>query len=844
MRLHPPAGRRSSGGRAPAPPVGLPDATEHGDRAHGAIRGGTPADTLKHVSSPTTSPRTVAESPPGGPADTPGETPADTADTAGDEGSTSQARMVVVANRLPFDIEKLPDGTTRTRQSPGGLVTALAPILSRRQGAWIGWPGTADVTIAETKTDGLSLVPVTLTAADVENFYEGFSNGTLWPLYHDAVADSEFHRDWWDAYQRVNELFARRAAEIAAPNATVWVHDYQLQLVPKLLRRLRPDVRIGFFLHIPFPPVELFMRLPWRRQIIAGLLGADLIGFQLPGGARNFARLAKSLTGATTTGGSIEFDGRTIRAGAFPISIDSAEQSALAATPEVHAAARRLRSDLGQPRKLILGVDRLDYTKGIDVRLRAYGELLAEDDPAVQDAVMVQIATPSRERLESYQKMRESIERQVGSLNGDFGRIGRPAVHYLHQSLPREELASFYVAADVMTVTPFRDGMNLVAKEYVACRVDGGGVLLLSEFTGAAKELRAALQVNPYDTDGVKDGLRRALTMPSVESRRRMRALRRQVLTHDVDRWAAAFLSSLEHTPDHLADALSRLPADVAAAVAEVCQTQRLLVATDFDGTLAPIVDDPATARPLPEAIEALRSLAAIPGTTVAVISGRALADLESMVGVDDTIHLVGSHGAETSPEDGPGVPEHAPSLLSPEDTKRLNRLKLELQQITAEFPGVRLEVKPTGVAVHLRGLDERDAAGVTERIEENPASWPGVHLLRGKKVLELTVVTTNKGRALKAMMRQHQVTATVFIGDDVTDENAFGVLAGDDVGVKVGSGRTAADVRIQDPARVADLLHLLAASRRRGQRRRSQHAAGTSGPVAKELTGVPAESS
>ncbi len=788
------------------------------------------------MSSPTTTPATDAESPSGSPA----EIPAEIQDTAGSESSTSQARMVVVANRLPFDIEKLPDGTTRTRQSPGGLVTALAPILSRRHGAWIGWPGTADVTLEETKTDGLSLVPVTLSNDDVEAFYEGFSNGTLWPLYHDAVADSEFHRDWWEAYQRVNERFARRAADIAAPNATVWVHDYQLQLVPKLLRRLRPDVRIGFFLHIPFPPVELFMRLPWRRQIIAGLLGADLIGFQLPGGARNFARLAKTLTGATTTGGSIEFDGRSIRAGAFPISIDSAEQSALAATPEVHAAARRLRSDLGQPRKLILGVDRLDYTKGIDVRLRAFGELLAEDDPAVKDAVMVQIATPSRERLASYQKMRESIERQVGSLNGDFGRIGRPAVHYLHQALPREELASFYVAADVMTVTPFRDGMNLVAKEYVACRVDGGGVLLLSEFTGAAKELRAALQVNPYDTDGVKDGLRRALTMPSVESRRRMRALRRQVLTHDVDRWAAAFLSSLEHTPDHLADALGRLPADVAAAIAEVCETSRLLVATDFDGTLAPIVDDPATARALPEAVDALQALAAIPGTMVAVISGRALADLEDMVGGEANIHLVGSHGAETSTGDG----DDAASPISPEDTKRLTRLRLELQQITAEFPGVRLEVKPTGVAVHLRGLDEQDAAAVTERIEENPATWPGVHLLRGKKVLELTVVTTNKGRALKAIMRQHHVTATVFIGDDVTDENAFGVLAGDDVGVKVGSGRTAADVRIQDPARVADLLHVLAASRRRGQRRRSQHAAGTSGPVAKELTATPADGS
>ncbi len=741
--------------------------------------------------------------------------------------------MVVVANRLPFDMEKLPDGTTKARQAPGGLVTALAPILSRRHGAWIGWPGSADVTLEATTTDGLSLHPVTLTSDEVDEYYEGFANETLWPLYHDAVVESHFHREWWEAYQRVNARFAEAAAEQAAPGATVWVHDYQLQLVPQLLRRLRPDVRIGFFLHIPFPPVELFMRLPWRGQIVQGLLGADLIGFQLPGGARNFTRLARSLAGAVTSGGTIEHDGRTIRAGAYPISIDSAEQSALAATPRIHDAAKQLRDDLGQPSKIILGVDRLDYTKGIDVRLRAFGELLAEDDPSVQNAVMVQIATPSRERLGSYRRMREAIEQQVGSLNGDYGRIGRPAVHYLHQSLPREELASFYVAADVMTVTPLRDGMNLVAKEYVACRVDGGGVLLLSEFTGAARELRSALLVNPYDTDGVKDGLRTALTMDAVDGRRRMRSLRRQVLTHDVDRWAAAFLSDLENTRDHMADALSRLPGEVTAALAEVIETERLLVATDFDGCLAPIVDDPSAARPLPESMEALRSLTTTSGTVVAVVSGRSLADLEHLLGPTERIHLVGSHGAETSAQDRDDA-----ASLSDDDSRRLGRLRLELQQITAEYRGVRLEPKPTGVAVHLRGMDPADAEAVTRQIEENPASWSGVHLLRGKMVLELTVVTTNKGRALKALMKANHCTAAVYIGDDVTDENAFGVLEKGDVGIKVGQGRTAADVRIADPHRVADVLRVLAESRRRAQKRRSQHAAGTSGPVAKAQAG------
>nr|WP_197676402.1 bifunctional alpha,alpha-trehalose-phosphate synthase (UDP-forming)/trehalose-phosphatase [Nakamurella panacisegetis] len=747
-----------------------------------------------------------------------------------DSTTPRQASMVVLANRLPFDLEPQPDGTTKARQAPGGLVTALQPILSRREGAWVGWPGTPDTELEATTTDGLTLEPISLTSDEVDQYYEGFSNATLWPLYHDAVAPSEFHRPWWEAYRRVNDRFARRAAEVAAPGATVWIHDYQLQLVPQMLRALRPDVRIGFFLHIPFPPAELFNRLPWRRQIVAGLLGADLIGFQLPGGTRNFVRLAKSLLDVPTSGGRLNYDGRTIKVGAFPISIDSAAQSALAATPEVHDAARKLRADLGNPSKIILGVDRLDYTKGIDVRLRAFRELLAEKDPSVDDAVMVQIATPSRERLESYIRMREGIERQVGSLNGDFGKIGRPAVHYLHQSLPREELAAFYVAADVMTVTPLRDGMNLVAKEYVACRVDGGGTLLLSEFTGAARELRAALQVNPYDTDGVKDGLRAALNMTTVAARRQMRSLRRQVLTHDVDRWAESFLSALEGTRDHVTEARNRLPADVVAALMEISETERLLIGTDFDGTLAPIVDDPATARALPEAVEALRSLTTIPGTVVAVVSGRALADLRILLGETENMHLIGSHGAEVSTMtiDGSQHPEHTGrSELSSTASTRLASLRRALQSITSQYPGVALEPKPTGIAVHLRGADAEDAKAVTTAIEEDPATWPGVHLLRGKMVLELTVVATDKGRALQQVARDNHCTGIIFIGDDITDENAFLSLGREDVGVKVGAGTTAADVRIADPSRVADLLRVLEASRRRARGRISTQASG-----------------
>jgi trehalose 6-phosphate synthase len=462
-------------------------------------------------------------------------------------GTAQSADFVVVANRLPVDLEKLPDGSQRWKRSPGGLVTALEPMLRSRDGAWVGWPGLADADVEPLVEDGLHLHPVRLAAQEVEEYYEGFSNGTLWPLYHDVVAPPAFHRHWWQAYVRVNQRFAEVVSRVAAENATVWIQDYQLQLLPAALRELRPDLRIGFFLHIPFPPTELFMQLPWRRRIVEGLLGADLVGFHTPGGVRNFRWLATRLAGASPGHGRTEVvvGDRTVKLGAFPISIDSTALDRLSRSPEVLERAKQIRADLGDPERVVLGVDRLDYTKGIDVRLRAFEELLAEGRVHPDKTVMVQLATPSRERVEHYQKMRNDIEQSVGRINGEYARVGFPAVHYLHQSLPRDELAAFFVAADAMLVTPLRDGMNLVAKEYVACRHDNGGALVLSEFAGAALELKEALLVNPHDTDGVKDALYAAITMDQHEGRRRMRALRRQVLNHDVDRWARSFLDAL-----------------------------------------------------------------------------------------------------------------------------------------------------------------------------------------------------------------------------------------------------------------------------------------------------------
>jgi trehalose 6-phosphate synthase len=463
----------------------------------------------------------------------------------------TQAELVVVANRLPVDRVADGSGEQSWRRSPGGLVTALEPVMRRADGAWVGWPGQPGIEVEPFEFEGTHLVPVSLSAEEIELYYEGMSNDTFWPLYHDVIAEPRYRRVWWDAYVKVNRRFAAAAAAVAAPGATVWVQDYQLQLVPRMLREARPDLVIGYFHHIPFPAYGLYSQLPWRRQVLEGLLGADVIGFQRAADAGNFARaVRRALRYPTKASGiTVPNDDGTTRnalAKAFPISIDAASYVELARRPEIRARAAEIREELGNPKKILLGVDRLDYTKGIRHRLKAFGELLEDGKISVEEVTLVQVASPSRERVEAYVQLRDEIELRVGRINGDFDTMGHTAIRYLHQAYPREEMVALFLAADVMLVTALRDGMNLVAKEYVAARTDNRGVLVLSEFAGAADELSSAVRINPHDIDGMKDAIMRSIEMPAAEQGRRMRALRRKVLENDVARWSQSFLAALD----------------------------------------------------------------------------------------------------------------------------------------------------------------------------------------------------------------------------------------------------------------------------------------------------------
>ncbi|ROS61871.1 trehalose 6-phosphate synthase [Frigoribacterium sp. PhB160] len=469
--------------------------------------------------------------------------------------------FVVVSNRLPVDRVVADDGSASWQHSPGGLVTALQPVMRANEGAWVGWAGQPDLEFEPFRDDGIEIVPVPLSAEEVQRYYEGFSNDTLWPLYHDVIAAPTYHRVWWESYVQVNQRFADRAAEITEEGGTIWVQDYQLQLVPRMLREARPDLTIGFFNHIPFPPLGIFSQLPWRTQILEGLLGADVIGFQRADDASNFSRAVRHLLGWSTTRPYVEVPvdderaetsrrGRKVRrvlAKHFPISIDAASYEELAARPDIQQRAREIREGLGNPKTVMLGVDRLDYTKGIRHRMKAFGELLADGRLSVEDATLVQVASPSRERVETYKTLRDEIELTVGRVNGDYATMSHTAISYHHHGYPREEMVALYLAADIMLVTALRDGMNLVAKEYVAVRRDNDGVLVLSEFAGAADELKSALLINPHDIGGMKNTIMRAIEMPRRDRATRMRSLRKRVLENDVASWSASFLQALEN---------------------------------------------------------------------------------------------------------------------------------------------------------------------------------------------------------------------------------------------------------------------------------------------------------
>jgi trehalose 6-phosphate synthase/phosphatase len=660
-------------------------------------------------------------------------------------------------------------------------------------------------------------VPVTLTPSEIASYYDGFSNGVLWPLFHYQLDRIPTHARDWQAYRQVNERFAAAIAAQYRAGDVVWIHDYQLMLVPALLRQRIPNARIGFFLHIPFPATDVLRILPWREEIIGGLLGSDLVGFHTLTYKKHFASSIERLLGISVDGDVVRLARRSVRVGVFPMGIDAERWKALATSPGVEAEAAYLRRDAGDGR-MLLGVDRLDYTKGMTQRLVAFERLLDRHAELRGRVRLVQLAVPSRDRVASYQEYRRELNEHVGRINGAHATLGWTPIHYVHRPFSEDHLAALYRAADVMLVTPLRDGMNLVAKEFVACRTEDDGVLVLSEFAGAAAEMTEALIVNPYDVDALAHAIHRALEMRDDERRFRMRALRERVATHDVHAWSQSFIDALAGVAAEENGQATALASDGAidALVARVAASERVTLLLDYDGTLVPLAAAPDLAAPDDDLLDLLRSLGGARDVDVHVVSGRRRDSLERWLG-ELPLSLHAEHGFWSRAMPGKDVAATWTPLREA-DVHWKTGLRAVLERFTNATPGAIVEEKTASLAWHYRLVDAELAVQrvdeVRRAIESYIRGMP-LEILRGHKVLEVRLQGVSKA-VVAATIRESRpdAVATVAIGDDLTDEELFRALPADAATISVGRDATGGRYRLNDCAGVRVFLREMLAAR------------------------------
>ncbi len=726
-------------------------------------------------------------------------------------------RRIIVANRLPYKVEGKGNSAGLVR-TEGGLATGLRNVHEQGNSLWIGWAGhysaskEARAAIEREFADG-RMLPVTLTQREVKAYYEEMSNGALWPVFHSDMGQLPLEMTGWKEYEQVNRKFAQAVIANARGDETIWIHDYQLLLVPQMVREALPQARIGFFLHIPFPGPDVFRILPFRAQILESLLACDLVGFHIPAYLQNFAASVRSVLGYECAVDEIRVDDRVTRLGVFPLGIDTKRWERLAGDATVLARTESLHTD-ARGMKLLLGIDRLDYTKGISRRLLAVDRLLERYPEWRGKLRMVQVSVPSRESVESYTTMRRQVDELVGRINGRWSTDHWQPIHHIFRGIDDQEISALYRTADVMVVTPVRDGMNLVAKEFVASRNDGDGVLVISEFAGAASELGSALHVNPFDIDATAERLHQGLSMPGEERHARMSRLRERVTSYSSTQWAIDFTHTLEEEI-----VVPRPPIADGCAVAEVICLERkrkrpLHLLLDYDGTLVPLQELPDMAAPDAELIDLLTAVAREPGVSVDIVSGRKRADLERWFGTLP-IGLHAEHGIWSKPLGQEDWQANATTDL---------RWKESLHRILGYFSrttsGSFVEDKSTSVAWHYRrntedfygdlGFGEYKARELRAALGEILSSVPA-YVVSGHKVVEVAAAGLSKGVVARMVASAASSPLVVAIGDDRTDEDIFGALPCDSVTVRVGPGSTRARYRIGGPGDVRRLLGYLA---------------------------------
>jgi trehalose 6-phosphate synthase/phosphatase len=738
------------------------------------------------------------------------------------------SRLIFVSNRLPYTVRRHGSEFTLTRSS-GGLVSGIGPVHEGQDSLWIGNLGGDVEGLRGAELERRRLVPVTLPRDRARRHYEGFSNGVLWPLFHYFLESMEYDPEDFGAYQFVNQRFADVVAERARPGDRIWIHDYHLMLLPSLLRQRLPDARIGFFLHIPFPSSEVFRVLPVAEAILKGLLGSDLIGLHTYDYARHLATSYRRILGKQMDTETIDTEHGRTQVRVFPLGIDMERYSELARSPQVERRLmtwkRRVRG-----RKVVLGIDRLDYSKGIPIRLQVYRRLLSTRPSWRRDAMFIQLAVPTRSGILNYKKLKQDVERRVGEVNGEFGELGQVPIHYMYRSIPEEELSALYRLADVAVVTPLRDGMNLVAKEYIASRNDNSGVLLLSEFAGAASELGEALVVNTWDIDGSVRALDRALLMRRDEQERRMSALRRRVAGYSAQRWARFFIEALDRCPARATHTSARREADAwkADLVRAFAGALKPLLVLDYDGTLQEFISDPEEARPAEEVLRLLKDLSGLPCTDVAVLSGRDRQSLAHWFG-HLPICLVAEHGFVLRNPRSSDWEELLPGV----DRSWLPAVEEAMASYVARTPGSFIERKHSGLAWHFRKAEPelglRQGRELAHHLTEYFANRP-VRVLQGACIVEAHAQGISKWATIRALWNRFADHDFVLAaGDDATDEDLFRALPEAGWSIKVGPGRTAARYRLQGPDRLKSLLAVAVDARRTAGKGHRQNAPGGS---------------
>lgn len=723
-------------------------------------------------------------------------------------------RLLIVSNRLPVTIQKKKE-KIYFKQSLGGLATGLGSFYKSFNSKWIGWCGITSEKIdfdekknIEAKLEKeYSNYAVFLSRRQFELYYSEFCNKTLWPLLHGFTQYATYDKNSWKTYKKVNELFAHTVLENADSEDMVWVHDYHLMLLPKLLRKKHPNIAIGFFLHTPFPSPDVFRLLPWREELLDGLLEADLLGFHTYSYVQNFLMTVRRLIGLNHTLGKIIVGDHLAKVDSFPIGIDYKLFADAETKPKIQARIKKLSTQLGRTKK-ILSIDRLDYTKGVLHRLKGF-DLFLRNYPEYKGKVtLVLVAVPSRTKVQQYQTLKRNVDELIGKINGDHGTLGWTPIQYIYHPLPFHSLVALYRISDIAMVTPLSDGMNLIAKEFIATKTDGKGVLVLSEMAGSVEELREAIVVNPNNIEEIAEALKKALSMSEDEQIRRNRTMQERLQSYDIKVWAGDFINSLSQVKKNQDELRAKELSGEAKAkiINDYLRSKTRLIFLDYDGTLVPFADTPEAAKPDAELLNLLTSLAQDADNEVVIISGRNKEALGQFF-KDTSIGLVAEHGAWIRDKKGKWSTAGNFNI----DWKEI--VKPILARYKQRTPGALVEEKDFSLVWHYRRVDPELAWVRVSELKETLYFLTAnlkVEVAEGNKIVEVKNAGINKGQAAMNWISKKKWDFMLAVGDDLTDEDLFRELPVDAYSIKVGLAPSRAKLQFKTQSEVIPFLKTL----------------------------------